>query len=412
MDRVATDMPKQALEGIKVLDFGWALVGALTTKQLADHGAQVVRVESAKRLDGARTTRRVGIDSGKDPDSNPYFSYFNTSKYSIAIDLKHEKSREIIHRLIKWADVINENYAPGTMKRLGYDYETVRKIKPDIIMTGSSIYGQTGPMSQQGGVDGNGNAASGRVFLRGWPDRKPILTGVPWGDIVVPVFAASAIIAAIDYKRRTGKGQYIDTSMFEICSQQITPALLDWQANSHLMMRSGNRIPYAAPHGVFPCKGDDRWCAIAVFTETEWQSLCKAMGEPAWTRKPEFNYLVNRKDHEDELERLVGEWTCSYTAEELMKKLQSCGVNSGVVQNPQDVLDNDPQLKARGYTVPLSHPVLGNFGHAAPPYKLLKTKAQQRTSPCLGEHTEYICTQILGMSDDEFVNLVQQGVFK
>jgi benzylsuccinate CoA-transferase BbsF subunit len=411
MKQIETDIPKQALEGIKVLDFGWALVGALTTKQLADHGAQVVRVESSKRLDGARTTRRVGVDSGKDPDSNPYFSYFNTSKYSIALDLKQPQSRGIIHKLVQWADVINENYSPGTMKRLGLDYAEVCKIKPDIIMTGSSIYGQTGPLAQQGGVDGNGNAVSGRVFLRGWPDRKPILTGVPWGDIVVPVFVASAIIAAIDYKRRTGKGQYIDTSMFEICSQQITPALLDWQTNSHLQTRNGNRIPYAAPHGIFPCKGNDRWCAIAVFSEEEWQSFCQAIGNPAWTRESIFSSLEARKENEDGLEKLVSAWTLTHSAEEVMQILQTSGVASGIVQNPEDVLEHDPQLKQREYTIPLTHPVLGTFGHASPPYKLLKTRALLKTSPCLGEHTEYVCTHILGMSDEEFINLAQQGVF-
>lgn len=411
MSAVETNLPKQALADIKVLDFGWALVGALTTKQLADHGAQVVRIESSKRLDGARTTRRVGIDSGKDPDSNPYFTYFNTSKYSMAVDLKHPQSRGIIHKLIKWADVINENYAPGTMKRLGLDYDEVRKIKPDIIMTGSSIYGQTGPLALQGGVDGNGNAASGRVFLRGWPDRKPILTGVPWGDVVVPVFVASAVIAAIDYRRRTGKGQYIDTSMFEICAQQITPALLDWQANSHLQTRHGNRIPYASPHGVFPCLGNDRWCAIAVFTEKEWQALSQAIGNPAWTHEPRFNTLEARRDNEDALEELVSSWTRTHSAEDVMQILQASGVPCGVVQTPQDVLDIDPQLKDRGYTIPLKHPVLGTFGHATPPYKLLKTKAQLKTSPCLGEHTEYVCTHILGLSDGEFIDLVQQGVF-
>lgn len=404
---------KQALDGVKVLDFGWAFLGALSGRHLANHGAQVIRVESHTRLCPSRMDRQVAASTANNPDARPLFTYLNTSKYSITLNLKHPRSMEVMQKLVRWADVVTENFTPGTMSRLGLGYETLTKIKPDIIMIGGSVYGQTGPLSQQWGVDGTGNSISGRYYLAGWPDRGPVMpTSVLFGDVVTPFFVASAIVAALDYRKRTGKGQYIDASMLEVCANQMSVALLDWGANKRLQSRNGNRISYAAPHGVFPCNGEDRWCAIAVFTEEEWQSFCHTIGDPPWTREQKFSTLDSRKENEDELESLVSEWTRSHSAEEVMQMMQASGVAAGVVQNARDLVDHDPQLKERGFLIPLKHPVLGTFGHPTPPYKLLKTRAGVKTSPCLGEHNEYVCTQLLGISDDEFVRLDSEGVFK
>lgn len=405
-------MQKQALAGVKVLDFGWALVGSLTTKQLADHGAQVVRVESITRIDLPRANRMTSNSVANNPDDKPWFTHLNTSKYSMALNLKCTPARSVIEKLIRWADVINANMVPGTLNRLGFGYDYVKTIKPDIIMAEGSTYGQTGPMAREWGVDGTGAALSGYLDLTGWPDRGPVGPNIPYGDVVLPFFIAAAIVAALDYKRRTGKGQYIDASMLEVCVHQITPALLDWEANGHLQTRNGNRIAHAAPHGVFPCIGEDRWCAIGVFTDEEWEAFNQAIGNPSWTKEPKFATLKSRKENEEALEELVAKWTKQHSAEEVMQILQAAGVAAGVVQTMQDIVENDPQLKARNFLLPLKHPVIGVFGHPAPPYKLLKTEAQVRTSPCLGEHTEYICTQLLGMSDAEFVEIFQQAIFR
>ncbi|MFP3975111.1 MAG: CaiB/BaiF CoA transferase family protein [Dehalococcoidia bacterium] len=402
---------KQALDGVKVLDFGWALVGSLTTKQLADHGAQVVRVESMTRIDLPRANRMTSASSANNPDDKPWFTHLNTSKYGMALNLKCPPAKSVIEKLIRWADVINANMVPGTLSRLGFGYDYVKTIKPDIIMAEGSAYGQTGPMAREWGVDGTGAALSGYLDLTGWPDRGPVGPNVPYGDVVLPFFIASAIVAALDYRRRTGKGQYIDGSMLDACTHQITPALLDYEVNQHLQTRNGNRIAHAAPHGVFPCQGDDRWCAIGVFTEEEWGSFCQAIGEPPWTKDARFATLDSRKENEDALEELVAEWARERSDEEIMKIMQAAGVPAGVVQTMQDILGHVPQLRERGFLVPLEHPVIGTFGHPTPPYKLSKTKAEVRTSPCLGEHTEYICTQLLSMSDEEFVELWQQGIF-
>jgi benzylsuccinate CoA-transferase BbsF subunit len=404
-------MQKQALAGVKVLDFGWALVGSLTTKQLADHGAQVVRVESITRIDLPRANRMTSNSVANNPDDKPWFTHLNTSKYGMALNLKCAPARSVIEKLIRWADVINANMVPGTLNRLGFGYDYVKTIKSDIIMAEGSTYGQTGPMAREWGVDGTGAALSGYLDLTGWPDRGPVGPNIPYGDVVLPFFIAAAIVAALDYKRRTGKGQYIDASMLEVCIHQITPALLDWEANGHLQTRNGNRIAYAAPHGVFPCIGEDRWCAIGVFTDEEWEAFSQAIGNPSWIKEPRFATLKSRKDNEEALEELVAKWTKQHSAEEVMQILQAAGVAAGVVQTMQDIVENDPQLKARNFLLPLKHPVIGVFGHPTPPYKLLKTEAQVRTSPCLGEHTEYICTQLLSMSDAEFVEIFKQAIF-
>jgi benzylsuccinate CoA-transferase BbsF subunit len=405
------NIKKGILSGINVLDFGWALVGSLTGKHLADHGAQVIRVESITRLDATRSTRQVSVSKGNNPDDKPWFTHLNTSKYSIKLNIKHPRAREVLDKLIVWADVVNENFTPGTLAKLGYDYEYMRKLKPDIIMVSSSVYGQTGPLAREWGVDGTGGALSGYLELTGWPDRGPVGPSSPYGDVVLPFFNAMAIVAALDYRRRTGKGQYIDSSMFDVCTHQITPALLDWQINEHLQTRNGNRIPYAAPHGVFPCIGDDRWCAIAVFTDQEWESFCNVIGNLPWTKNIKFSTLKLRKESEDELEQLVAEWTIKHTAEEVMQTMQAAGVPAGIAQTTQDIIEFDPQLKEREFLIPLKHPVLGVFGHPTPPFKLSKTKAQVSTSPRLGEHTEYICTQLLGMSDEQFINLLLEDLF-
>lgn len=405
-------MQKQALAEVKVLDFGWALVGSLTTKQLADHGAKVVRVESITRIDLPRANRMTSKSAANNPDDKPWFTHLNTSKYGMALNLKCAPARSVIEKLIRWADVINANMVPGTLNRLGFGYDYVKTIKPDIIMAEGSTYGQTGPIAREWGVDGTGAALSGYLDLTGWPDQGPVGPNVPYGDVVLPFFIAAAIVAALDYKRRTGKGQYIDASMLEVCVHQITPALLDWETNGRLQTRNGNRIAYAAPHGVFPCQGDDRWCAIGVFTDEEWEAFGQAIGNPSWTKEPRFSTLKSRKENEEALEELVAKWTEQHSAEEVMQILQAAGVAAGVVQTMQDIVENDPQLKEREFLVQLKHPVIGVFGHPTPPYKLLKTKAQVRTSPCMGEHTEYVCTQILGMSDSEFTELWRQGTFQ
>ena len=410
---MSLDVERQVLSGVKVFDFGWALAGSLTGKLLGDHGAIVIKVESTVHIDFSRTNRNVSMSSPTNPDDKPWFTYYNTSKYGIGLNLRHPRAREVITRFYRWADVVTENFTPGTLSKLGLDYEYARTVKPDIIMAGISAYGQTGPMAREFGTDGMGSSQSGHRFLTGWPDRSPVMpTNVPYGDLVLPLFAVLAIVSALDYRRRTGKGQYIDAGMLDTLAQKTTPAILDLAANGHLTGRTGNRVDNGAPHGAYPCEGEDRWCVVSVFTEEDWKAFCSVIGEPEWTKEPRFKTLQSRKENEDELDEFVSQWSKKHSAEEVMRLMQARGVAAGVVQNAQDLLESDPQIREREYFAQIEHPVIGTFGHPNPPFKLLKSKARMRTSPCLGEHTAYVCTELLGMSDEEFCLLEQEGVFR
>jgi benzylsuccinate CoA-transferase BbsF subunit len=402
---------RSILEGIRVLDFSWVGAGPIATKYLADFGAQVIKVESRKRLDLGRLSAPFK-DNIVDPDRSAFFLHSNTSKLSITLNLSHPKGVEIAKKLVLLSDIVMENFAPGVIGRIGLGYDVLRQIKPNIIMASSSIYGQTGPKSRFRGFGNAGAAISGHYALTGWPDRDPVSPGIAYADVVQPLFTVLALLAALDYRERTGKGQYIDASQVETMIQFISPTMLDYFVNGHIQKRMGNRSLYACPHGAFPCQGEDRWCAIAVFDDMEWKGLCQVMQNPEWTHNAKFATLSSRKENEDELESLMGQWTTHYKAEDLVAKLQAADVPSGVVQDASDLVDRDPQLRARQSFIRLDHPVIGECNHPAPPIKLSKSPAQIKTSPCLGQHNDYVYTKLLGIPDEEYVELLNDGVFE
>jgi benzylsuccinate CoA-transferase BbsF subunit len=404
--------PQQGtLQGINILDFSWAGAGPFVTRFLADFGAQVFKVESKKRPDVGRMTPPFK-NNVRHPDGSALFIQTNTSKLSITLNIQHPKGIEIVKRLVGKVDIVMENFTPGVMARLGLTYNELKKIKPDIIMASSSIYGQTGPKTRFSGFGNSGTAISGHFMLTGWPDREPVSPGVAYADIVQPQFTMVAILAALDYRRRTGKGQLIDSTQVETMIQFISPAMLDYFANGNIETRQGNRSSYSSPHGVFPCKGEDRWCAIAVFDEQEWLSLCELMGNPAWCRDGNFESLSARKAHEDELESLIGAWTIRYDRDELFALLQEAGVTSGPVQDGSDLVDRDPQLRERQSFVRLTHPVVGECNHPTQPARLSDCPPQMKTSPRLGEHNEYVYKEFLGIGDEEYDALLKEGVFE
>jgi benzylsuccinate CoA-transferase BbsF subunit len=400
-----------ALNGIRVLDFTWAGAGPYATKFLADFGAQVIKVESRKRPDIGRMTPPFK-NNVRHPDGGALFLHTNTSKLAITLNMQHPKGVVIAKKIAAISDIVMENFTPGVMKRLGLTYEEFKKIKPDIIMASSSIYGQSGPKSRLSGFGNTGSAISGHYMLTGWPDSEPVSPGVAYADVVQPVFTVISLLAALDYRRRTGKGQYIDSTQVETMVQFISPAMVHYFANGQIESRIGNRSPHASPHGAFPCKGDDRWCAIAVFNGTEWQNLCRAMGDPQWSRDNKFSNFASRKTHEDELETLISQWSSTYDRHELMNLLQESGVPAGALQDGADLVDSDPQLRARQSFIKLTHPVIGECNHPTQPVKLSESPAQLATSPCLGQHNEYVYRELLGISDEEYNTLLNGGVFE
>ena len=400
-----------ALEGIRVADFGWFFVVPTLTKYLAEHGAEVVRIESETHVCGTRISSpyKDGIPG---LDRTPVFAVYNDNKYGIGLNLSHPRAAEVTKRIIAWADVLVEGFTPGTMERLGLGYEDVKRIRPGIIMVRASMQGQTGPKKSLPALGLQLTGLAGISALTGWPDRDPCLPFGAYTDMVVPPFGAAAIVAALDYRRSTGKGQCIDISQYEVSLQLLAPVLLDYSVNQQIASRAGNRCSYAAPHGAYPCRGEDRWCAIAVYTDDEWKAFCRVIGSPPWTEAPEFSTFLSRKQNEDELDRLVAEWSINFTAEQVMAMMQAAGVHAGVVQTMEDIY-NDPQLKHRGHFVEIEHPVIGKHYYDGTAFRLSKTPSKPRMpGPCFGEHNEYFCTKVLGISDDEFVELLGEGVFE
>ena len=403
-------MGSQAFEGVKVVDFGWIGVGPSVGQYLGDHGATVVRVESNTRLDALRILppfkdQQLGINR------SAFFAIINASKYGISLNLSHPKGIEVAKRLVKWADVVTEGMTPGTMKKLGLDYEELKKVKPDIIMLSTTQQGQYGPHAHFGGHGGLMASLAGFFSLTGYPDGDPAMVYGAYVDFVNFHLVGALVIAALDYRRRTGKGQYIDHSQIEGALQFLASPLLDYGVNRRVLTRMGNRDPYAAPHGVYPCRGEDKWCAIAVFSDGEWQAFCRVIGNPDWITEPKFATLLSRKENEDELDRLVGEWIANFTAEEVMTVMQAAGVPAAAVKNPEEVF-NDAQLKHRGYFVMLEHPEIGLHSYHGAQFKLSKTPAQLRPAPCLGEHNEYVYKELLGMSADEIADLMAEEVLQ
>jgi len=280
-------------------------------------------------------------------------------------------------------------------------------------MLRQSGYGSSGPYSQLPAFGMVLVPIAGLPNFIGWPGKEPLPVGVSaYTDCISPRFATAALIAALDYRKRTGKGQLLDFSQFETAIYFIMPGVLDYVANGREPERIGNASPDAAPHGVYPCRGDDRWCTIVAASGEEWQTLCGEMGRPELAEDARFRTLEARKRHEDELNELIGAWTQERTPEEIMRQLQAAGVAAGIVANAADCLA-DPQLATRNIYWEMEHPETGPFTHLGQSFKLSRTPARPYSpSPLLGEHTEYVCTELLGMSDEEFVALMQAGVFE
>jgi benzylsuccinate CoA-transferase BbsF subunit len=404
-------MEKEVFQGLKVLDFSWVIASPWTVKYLADHGAMIIHVESIHHPDLIRMGPPFK-DGKPGVDSSVYWVNYHCNAYGLSLNMNHPRAREIMTKLVSWADVIVENFAPGVMQRWGLSYEEVRQIKPDIIMLSSSQSGQTGPLATMPGTGVQLTAYSGFNHLTGWKDREPSVLYGGFTDCPAARFGTVILVAALLYRRRTGKGMYIDLSQYEAGLHLLAPVLMDYQVNGKIAMRKGNRHQFAAPHGVYSCRGDDSWCAVAVFTDEQWEGLCRSMGDPEWSKEIRFSTFSKRKENEDELDHLISEWTATLTAKEVMFMLQEARVPAGVVQKGED-LYNDPQLKQRGYFWEVDHRVAGKHLLESQAFQLPKAPRKLRMpSPCMGEHTEYVCHDVLKLSDEEFVELLVDGVFE
>lgn len=396
-------------KGLKVLDFHWVGAGPWATSFFADFGASVIRVESGVAPDPFRVTPpfkddKIGLNASY------MFNMLNSNKLSLGVNMKNERAMEIIRPLLEEADIVCENMRPGAMARWGLSYELIREINPDVIMVSSCMQGQTGPRNKMSGFGLHLSALGGWISVTGWGDRRGIPPHQAYTDCIAPTYEIIAILAALEHRRLTGEGSYIDQSQLEASMSLLSVPMLDYAVNGHITELNGNRDSRGAPHGVYPCAGDDRWLAIEVFSDEEWDAFCGVLGDPAWTREERFRTFIDRKRHEDELDCLVAETTSGWLAEDLMARLQTAGVGAGIVETGRDVLE-DPQFRARRFFLNTGNKEMGDALRVGPALKFASCEPREGYSPCIGEHNEYVCKTILGMSDEKYQDLIDAGVF-
>lgn len=409
---------KQALDGVKLADFSWFGAGPICAEHLATYGATVIRIESETHVDALRTVAPFAKDK-TGYNVSGYFNNFNAGKYDLSLNMNTDEGQQLSRKIIEWADVFLTNITPRVIERWGLTYDRLSEWNPEIIAAYQPMQGYDGPHRDFLGFGAVLTPITGYSYLSGFPERTPIGLGTNYPDYVInPGHTLIAILAALHYRHRTGKGQRIECAQLESSVAPLAPAIFDYTANGVVQNRAGNHIAEAAPHNAFKCAPlsdagrpmDERWVAIACFSDDEWQSLAKALGSPPWASDPKFATHEARKANEDELDANLSAWTADKDAYEVMHDLQARGVPAGVVQGAREMLDHDEHLKDRAYYSYLDHVETGRAAYDGPPFKLSKTPGELRfPAPTLGEHTEYVCKVFLGLSDDEIAELMVAG---
>ncbi len=410
-------MAKNALDNLRVLDLGiiWAVphCGML----LANMGAEVIKIEAIQRMDPTRgpiapdPSRGVllglpgGVPGERPWNQGPYLHSTNTSKLSLTLDLSRPEGIEIFKDLVKESDVVLEGFAGGVMDRMGLGYDVLKEVNPAIIMVSASGFGAGGPWTEYRCFGTNVWHVSAMSMLSGYPGEGPMQSGNTFPDPTAGTHIAGCVMAALLYRKRTGKGQLLDVAQVEPTIGLTGPYLMDFMMNGKEPERLGNRHPVHAPHGCYPCDGDDNWLTIAVTTDQEWKALCEVMGRPELAEDERFADVTGRLNNQDELDGTIMEWSLFQDQLEAMEALQKAGVAAAAVLRVEQVHDN-PQLKARGFYEEVSHPDTGTYLHRNVGYRMSNTPGHiLRHAPWLGEHNDYILGTILGMSREEIETL-------
>ena len=392
-------MEKAILEGIRVLDFTRVLAGPYATRILADFGADVIKVQSKH------------IANGTELNTGRYFSTWNRNKRSITLDMSHDEAAGFALKLVGISDIVIENFSPRVMSNWGLNYKELKKVKPDLIMISMSGMGQNGPWRNFVAFGSTVQALGGLTHLTAYDKDSPVGLGYSYADTISGLYAAVAVLAALNHREKTGNGQYIDLSEYEAVCTLIGPDLLNAATGNSEILPIGNHADYAfsAPHGCYKCLGQDRWCVIAVFNEHEWEALSK-MSHPSWVDEPKFSTMAKRKKNEKELDERLNGWTSQHTAEEVVEMLQEAGVPAGIVQNAGDIAV-DPHLLERNFFVDLQHPTFGKTVTDRSPIRFgERSTPVSRPSPLLGEDNRHVYMDLLGLTDQEFRSYVEKGV--
>jgi crotonobetainyl-CoA:carnitine CoA-transferase CaiB-like acyl-CoA transferase len=405
-----TDPAARPLSGFHVLDFSWVWGGPYCTEQLAQLGADVIRIESAKRPCLFRAIAPFA-DNVPGLNRSGCFNQWNRGKRSVALDLSNPGAVEIARKMVTWADVVVENFAPGVMERMGLDYRALSAIKPDLIMLSLSGYGQTGPYRNYVSYGGLAGAQSGFYAFNGHPGDEPRDLGATYADPSGGINGAVALMQALIHRALTGEGQYLDLSMLEALETFAAEGLLEFTMSGREPQRMGNRDILMSPHNCYKARGDaEMWVSIAVGTEQEWRALCGAIGQPALADDPRFANAAMRKRNEDELDLIITRWTCERDRWEITEILQRAGVAAFPTLSNKDLAE-DPHLIERGFIIEVDHPEAGRRKHTSIPWQMSATPNRAMTrAPLLGENTTEVLQSVLGYSADQIKRLTAEGV--
>ena len=430
-------MGKQPLEGVRIADLTWLLAGAGGPRLLASLGAEVIRIEWKDRLDflrymppfaplknekaekaGAMELSGLSQAGLKSVNRAGYFNDINAGKRGISLNMGHPKGRELFKRLVGISDVVVEAFTAETMRKWGLGYDTLKSIKEDIIYMQQPGWGYKGPYVKFASYGPIAQAVSGLTEQSGLPaPHPPAGWGFSYMDWSGAYYCAITMLCALYYKKRTGKGQYIDCSQVEPGIYMTGTAILDAMVNGRHSQRTGNRslAKPVAPHGAYRCAGEDRWIAIAVTNEEEWRALVQQMGNPTWAAQDRFATLAARVQHQDELDALLTKWTKDQEPFTLQERLQKAGVPAGVCQTAQDRIERDPQLKHLQWLIPLPHSEIGVWPIKDVPFHFTNGTVNQggpteRAAPCYGEDSDYVYGELLKLTKQERAKLEKEGV--
>jgi len=397
------------LEGIRVCDFTWVWAGPFGTLQLAHLGADVIKIESSKRLDTVRGL--VPADNQPGVNRAGYFNQYNQGKRSVALDLTTAEGKQIALELVAKSDVVAENFSAGVLERLGFGYEELRKVKPDIIVISLSGYGASGPLSPYISYGPAQVPMSGLAALTGYAGGPPMEVGISYGDPNAGIHGAVAILAALWHRQRTGEGQFIDESQWEAAIAVLPEGVMAQVMQGEQPERAGNRDLLHAPHGIFRCAGDDAWVALACRTEAEFAALCRVIERPDLSADPRYATLAARKHNEDALESEISAWTRTRDRWQVAEALQAASLAAHPAMTSADLVA-DPHLRARGIFVELPHAEVGVRTHVGIPWHLSETPCTvQVPAPLLGEHTDEVLRDVLGYADQPIERLRERGLF-
>ena len=390
-------MGKLPLEGIRIADFTQVVQGPYATMLMGQMGAEVIKVETESRT--AMDQRMAGG-----------FTNLNGSKKSITINLKDPRGADVAKRLVKVSHVAMENFGTGVMERFGLGYDELSKVNPDIIMLSSQALGRTGPLKDAIGYFAEASNFAGFSHLTGYREGRPGMVGAIWADHLTGMHMVFAILSAVRHQRRTGEGQYIQMSMAETVISAIPEAILDYSVNGRDQGRQENLDVAMAPHNVYRCQGFDKWVAIAVANEQEWLALCQTTGHPEWAEDPRFSDSLSRWHNQEELDKLITEWTLQRTDYEAMHTLQQAGIAAGPVLDGAGLSD-DPHLNERGSFVPVGELEDKPFSQIAHPWRMSGSPTPYyAVAPALGEHNRHVLEDVLGMSREEIDQLTEENV--